>query len=203
MIDWLKEFWSDHCASHLPVLALAARVAPIRKVVEFGSGRFSTRAFLDRRLFPDLESLTSYEDDEKWAQRARELVSPDTRWALRPVSDTGASARLIYAGGVSGADLVLVDNGRDRASKRGVLVEALFRTDFAGLVLLHDADDKMNRNALSVFPNCRLFAPARGHPTTAAMSIAEGPVVALRQAAPDTHVPTWLDLINPTKAPPT
>ena len=53
----------ERIATHLPVLELMKRVSNIRKILELGSGEYSTRKFLE---FPNLETLYSYEDNEEW-----------------------------------------------------------------------------------------------------------------------------------------
>lgn len=52
--------------THVPVLIGLSRLYEIKKVIEYGSGFYSTPLFLDRRVFPDLEHLTSCENSEQW-----------------------------------------------------------------------------------------------------------------------------------------
>ncbi len=52
--------------SHQPALRALARFMPIRSVIEFGAGVFSTHLFLDPEAFPDLASLVTLESEERW-----------------------------------------------------------------------------------------------------------------------------------------
>ena len=63
----------------------------VRSVLELGSGPFSTSLFLDRRVFPDLEKLTSYEDDLRWAALVAERVGTDPRLDFRVVESVSHS----------------------------------------------------------------------------------------------------------------
>jgi hypothetical protein len=57
--------------SHRPALIALARFFPIRSVIEFGAGVYSTRLFLDRAHFPLLESLISFENEKSWVEKVR------------------------------------------------------------------------------------------------------------------------------------
>ena len=61
----------DPYATHLPVLREIGAMRPIRRVLEFGAGMYSTPLFLDRTAYPDLEVLVSVEDDWEWLQRIK------------------------------------------------------------------------------------------------------------------------------------
>src|SRR4051794_36469667 len=78
-------------ATHLPVLIALGGYLPIRRVLELGSGLYSTPAFLDRGAFPYLELLLSIEHDREWGGRVADHVCHDDRFNLTivslPVSD--------------------------------------------------------------------------------------------------------------------
>lgn len=63
--------------SHIPVLMTLAELKPIKKVIEFGSGKWSTSLFLDKRFFPDLVELISIENDEGWVEHVSSRISDD------------------------------------------------------------------------------------------------------------------------------
>ncbi len=90
--------------SHAGALRAIARALPVKTVVEYGSGRYSTPLFLDRGAFPDLERLLSVESDRSWIEDTRRACGADPRLELRwcPI---GA----VHEYGADPADLVLID----------------------------------------------------------------------------------------------
>ena len=69
--------------SHQPALRALARFMPIRSVIEFGAGVFSTHLFLDPEAFPDLTSLVTFENTDQYIDdvkvddgRHRIIISP-------------------------------------------------------------------------------------------------------------------------------
>ena len=78
--------------THIPILLGLARCRPVVSVLEFGCGEISTRAFLDRRYFPDLQCLESYENDAVWAERLQSQIGTEPRLDLHLVNGAVASA---------------------------------------------------------------------------------------------------------------
>ena len=64
-------------ASHLPILHAIAQSFSIKNVIEFGMGRFSTPAFLDKAHFPVLENLYSLESNEDWLAHNVEQIADE------------------------------------------------------------------------------------------------------------------------------
>jgi len=58
-------------ATHIPVLVGVAAACLPDRLVEFGSGDFSTLTFLDETVFPSLLSIESYENNPQWMQQRR------------------------------------------------------------------------------------------------------------------------------------
>src|SRR5450759_2469319 len=69
-------------ATHVPYLTGIAKLAEVRRVVEFGCGEYSTLTFLDREVFPALERLDSFEDDPQWIEKVRVMAAGDKRMRL-------------------------------------------------------------------------------------------------------------------------
>ena len=78
----------DH-ASHLPVLIGIGMKSRIRRVLEIGSGPYSTPLFLNLEVFPDLTELVSVEPNAEWAQKARSYGRRDSRINHRQSSRHG------------------------------------------------------------------------------------------------------------------
>lgn len=126
-------------ASHQPVLRAAAEFVPLRKVIEFGAGKYSTPFFLDRAVFPDLEQLVSVEHDPEWLRKLRDEIKDD-RWhpQLEHVEMMPELAALLEP-----ADLVLIDSGRPTAFRadyhlRGALLEYYAASE--SIVVMHDVE---------------------------------------------------------------
>ena len=93
--------------SHRPALIALARFLPIHSVIEFGAGQYSTRLFLDRKHFPLLTSLTSFEHEKDWAEKVRTDDPRHTLHVMQPKEFVAASVGLK-------ADFVFIDSAGDR-----------------------------------------------------------------------------------------
>ena len=121
-------------ATHLPVLAALSAVVRPKVIVEFGSGTYSTLAFLDRAIFPTVESLVSLEDDSAWYEKMKQFVSADSRASLRLVASPVASqVRSIVW---SAVDLIFVDDSEERG--RAMTLKELSKHVSGTPVVLHD-----------------------------------------------------------------
>ena len=138
-------------ASHLPVLLAVGTILPIRRVLEFGSGSFSTLAFLDRGIFPDVEQVVSFETDGEWKDRVVEQANGDKRLDIRligsEVHQTAATCDF------AGYDLVFVDNGPTGDERVATIKEVANRCHDSNLVMVHDFENLPYQQAASLFPH--------------------------------------------------
>src|SRR5690349_2182595 len=95
-------------ATHLPVLIGLGAIRPLRRVLEFGCGDYSTRTFLQRSVFPDLEALQSVENDPAWAAKAREVIRDDARCKVTVAG--GKTCDAVRGFDLEAFDLMLVDD---------------------------------------------------------------------------------------------
>ncbi|MBV9468405.1 MAG: hypothetical protein JOZ57_04115, partial [Abitibacteriaceae bacterium] len=136
-------------ATHLPILIGIARLIPIRRVLELGSGQYSTLTFLDRTVFPNLEVLTSFEDDAVWMQKVATMTD-DPRLTLnyseRPLSDVIADASILSS---MEYDLVFVDNSMTSEKRAATISEVARRCKGKSqtTVLIHDYECLAYRHA--------------------------------------------------------
>ena len=107
-IDRLVNPPIDAYTTHLPVLIGLASARPVRRVLEFGCGPFSTLTFLDRSLFPDLVALDSYETDPVWRDMVVKQSGNDPRLQLKVVP--APMAETIRTTNFEPYDLVFVDD---------------------------------------------------------------------------------------------
>lgn len=127
--------------SHIPALKSISNAFDIRTVIEFGAGEFSTKTFLDRDIFPNLERLISYEHDNGWIKRLRKEIDDD-RWTFMYCH---VESMLEAAGFAEPADLVFIDCGRPNKAGfdygiRGDLL-AYFE-DSDSIVAMHDTETR-------------------------------------------------------------
>lgn len=111
---------ADPYASHLPVLRALLDTYPIRRVLEFGAGPYSTPLFLDSPL----GELVSVEPDPEWQEK---VGTGDERHVVVPSHD-----------GPLDFDLILIDDGTCEAERNETIRRVL--PDKPPLVVVHDAE---------------------------------------------------------------
>ncbi len=119
----------DIGSTHIPVLIALGLSRPIRHVLELGAGLYSTPTFLDWRVFPRLEQLVSFEDNQEWRNRVA-LKCPDDRLLI---TDEFPNLEKQY-------DLIFVDNATDLAVRAATIRKVCDETRDV-LVVIHDAED--------------------------------------------------------------
>jgi len=136
-------------ASHVPVLGLLGRTYKVRRVLEFGSGRYSTTSFLNPELFPLLEELHSFETDPNWYHVMREFHRNDSRLTLTMTTErmSRVAERMDY----SLYDLVFVDDSNTARLRFETIRAVAERCRAATLVVLHDYDNPLYRLAAHSF----------------------------------------------------
>lgn len=144
---------ADHpYATHLPVLVGLARLRPIRRVLELGSGLHSTPLFLNRHIYTDLDSLVSLEDDPAWTETVRASAGHDSRLDLRTVAHVSAA----IPRDISEFDLIFVDDSRT-CTERTATIIAVHERNPRGLVAIHDFEQRSYRRAGRLFANQLVF----------------------------------------------
>lgn len=124
-------------ATHLQVLIGLGRTLSIKSVLEFGAGRFSTLAFLNRELFPNITRVHSYETDPDWKRRVEAEAQGDSRLTIELIGED--VDRVAAACDYSKFDLVFVDNGPARAE---TIREVVSHSREWNLVVIHDFENR-------------------------------------------------------------
>jgi hypothetical protein len=119
----------DIGSTHIPVLVSLGRTREIRSVLELGAGMYSTPLFLNRNVFPHLESLVSFEDNPEWVKKVLN-VCVDERLIL--VSDFPNLEKRY--------DLIFVDNSI-HLHVRAATIRKVCDEVHDTLVVIHDAED--------------------------------------------------------------
>lgn len=122
-----KSYPLDH-ATHLPILIGLGMVYPIKRVLEYGAGFFSTPLFLSSVVFPKVELVVSVEPDLEWIRRIQEKTELDNRLFFQ------ADDLDIEPGHF---DMVLIDNSP--AEFRAETIRKIVRS-VPGLVVVHDSE---------------------------------------------------------------
>lgn len=136
-------------ATHLPVLVTLARLVRMKRVLELGSGLYSTPAFLDPTLFPHLRRLDSTENDLAWAEQVAAAVSSD-RWRLHRLA--GATSEALSQFDLDSYDLILVDDATTREARaRTIATLAGLTTIKRPIFVIHDFECPLYRRAASGF----------------------------------------------------
>jgi predicted O-methyltransferase YrrM len=123
-------------ATHLPVLIGLGTLFPVRTVLEFGAGSFSTLSFLDRSLFPSVERVVSFETDPDWKRRVEAQAGEDERLTVTLI-DTNVP-RAAAGCNFSTFDLVFVDNGPSERVRAETIKEVVAHIRDRELVVIHD-----------------------------------------------------------------
>ena len=148
-------------ATHIPVLIGLAAIRPIRRVLEFGCGHYSTRTFLERSAFPDLEQLQSVENNADWAETMRETVNGDTRCTVNVVSR--AMCEAVGKFDLEEFDLILVDDSTN-AEDRAATIRALSSHHPSNpWLVIHDYEVEEYRSASSGFKQRFTFKAYNPH----------------------------------------
>ena len=128
-------------ASHLPILTGIGKSFPIYRVLEYGSGIYSTPLFLNREVFPDLRELVSIEEDACWRDMVQQKIGEDSRLTLSSVDIPHPLS--------PDFDLVFIDS----ATYEGK-IEIIRRVaqSFTGIVVIHDSDVEAYMREIESFP---------------------------------------------------
>lgn len=108
---------------------------PVKKVLELGCGPSSTPLFLNRQVFPSLESLVSMETNPDWAHTISMLFGGDDR--LNLCVHESEDALLQDSKLFAPYDIALVDG----ATNEGRVIALPTCLDMARFVVLHDVQE--------------------------------------------------------------
>lgn len=118
-------------ATHLPILIGLGRVLKIERVLELGTGRYSTPTFLDRSIFPSLVKLTSVENSPDWGPTIL-----DERLDVNLV--IGKMASFVGGMGLESYDLIFVDDSETMEDRTATIRAISDRRPRRPIVVIHD-----------------------------------------------------------------
>jgi hypothetical protein len=136
-------------ATHIPILIGLARLRPVRSILEFGCGNYSTLAFLDRAAFPHLERLYSVENDHSWAKTIQEAAKDDDRWTLQLVN--GEVSAAVSDLQLESFDLILIDDSKTSLQRAATIRAVAHKQLQHPWIAVHDFEVEEYRRAASHF----------------------------------------------------
>jgi hypothetical protein len=117
------------------------------RVLELGSGNYSTPLFLNQKLFPLVRLLVSVESDQAWADKVA-AANPDIRLELVVISEPIEDYLTII--NLADYDLIFVDCGTS-PEPRVKAIEYLARNVTTSKVVIHDYEQQEYRDAAKPF----------------------------------------------------
>jgi hypothetical protein len=123
----------------------------ISAALELGCGQYSTPTFLDRRAFPNLESLDSVENDPTWTRKVGELLKNDSRCQIGLVDHPMWAA--VRKMSPKRYDLVFIDDSQTYEERAQTIKEVAARFSDARLVVIHDSEVAIYQSAAKSFRN--------------------------------------------------
>lgn len=156
------QYTGEPYATHIPVLIGLARIGSVKRVLEFGMGAYSTFAFLNKKLFPDLAELHSFEDNRTWFEEITSVIE-DGRWKSHLCAPP--LSKVVSEIDFQGFDLVLIDDSTTVEDRCNTISEVLKFCDPNTLVVIHDYEQLSYQNAANLWPhkfNFRSLYPNTG-----------------------------------------
>jgi len=125
-------------ATHIPVLiGVAARSQP-RRLVEFGSGNFSTLTFLNEKVFPSVLRVEAYENDACWMREMESKLSGNSR--IKYHFFEGRMRNAVSEAGVAAADLIFIDDSANGWERAHTVTEVARACRERPMTIVHDYD---------------------------------------------------------------
>jgi hypothetical protein len=136
-------------ATHLPVLIAIPKLMKVARVVEFGSGHFSTAVFLNQSIYPDVEELYVYENDPTWAKNIELRYGSDPRLRLihinGKVSTSVPSLKGLW-------ELVFVDDSVSEEDRVATIKAVAKGRHPLSVIVIHDFERASYMEAASSVP---------------------------------------------------
>jgi hypothetical protein len=130
---------SEHpYATHLPVLVGVASAFRLERVVEFGSGDFSTLTFLDQVVFPNVLRIESYENNLEWMQHVQARLAGNPRAVCHFFE--GRMRDAVCRADLAAADLIFIDDSPSGWERAHTIKELAREYLERPMTIVHDYD---------------------------------------------------------------
>ena len=125
-------------ATHIPILVGVAAACLPQRVVEFGSGDFSTLTFLDQTAFPSVLRVDSYENNLEWMQRMQLKLAGNPRAAYHFFE--GRMRDAVSRADLAAADLIFIDDSPTGWERAHTIRELARIRPERPITIVHDYD---------------------------------------------------------------
>jgi len=126
-------------------------VLRVKRILEFGSGFYSTLTFLNRLAFPDVVLVESIESDAEWISRISIAAKGDPRLQIRYIPEP--IEHVLSEIPLDAYDFVLVDSSTEAIRRASLIQKLAERNDLRGMVAIHDFEVRLYRAAAKNFRN--------------------------------------------------
>ncbi len=123
-------------ATHIPVIVGVAAACLPQRLVEFGSGNYSTLAFLDETVFPSLVQVESYENNLYWMQQMEAKLAGNPRVVCRFFE--GRMRGAVSGANLTEADLIFIDDSPSGWERSHTLIEVARNCGDRPITIVHD-----------------------------------------------------------------
>lgn len=141
----IAEPYHEPYSTHIPILIALSKLVRVEKVLELGSGVFSTGTFLNKEIFPFLSTLDSFENDSIWASEILSRFGADKRLNLNLIQ--GPIQESLSEESAESYDLIFIDDSvcvEDRAKTIKYISEKKIEKS---IVVIHDFEIRHYRIA--------------------------------------------------------
>ncbi len=146
---------SNDYATHIPVLVALAQHVRIEQVLELGCGNFSTPTFLNKRIFPNLKRLDSFDNDESWIAKVHAQVGNDSRYHSQFIN--GPVSSTLFETSLEKFDLIFVDDSTSVEERSQTITKLSERQPGNVLIVIHDYEVNEYRAAAAGFEHRNTF----------------------------------------------
>lgn len=136
-------------ATHLPVLSLAMAVFRPARIIEFGTGGYSTHAFVDGAVFPWVERVVAYENNREWFDITAGTLSAHPIFSVHFVD--GPIKLAATRQNLADADLIFLDDSALGAERAQTIRAVAAVCGTRPLVVIHDYEVMPIRAACRAF----------------------------------------------------
>lgn len=159
-----QKSWPDY-GTHVPALVSLGAFTPVKTVLEYGCGRFSTPAFLNKTWFPEVDSVLSLESDQNWMVDTAKRNN-DERLTLKL-----CSIDKMHELQVPETDVVLIDCDHDTSSGKDFSVRSSLikkHESSDAILVVHDSNFAQIRPSVeaAAFKYKKTYVPPTGPHTT-------------------------------------
>jgi hypothetical protein len=137
--------YEEPYSTHIPILLAMSTILKAKYILEIGSGTYSTPNFLNKRIFPDLIKLESYEDDLKWANLVKDKFGTDNRLQLNVVEYP--MYRSIKNIDISQFEIILIDDSQNAPDRTKTIIEFSKKSLKDKVLIIHDFEIESYRKA--------------------------------------------------------